>query len=218
MAAKEIVIVTGSSGYPGGAIARRLADQYTVVGLDRAGGRAPPECATQIDFHLGSDESVRDALEKVRSQFGDRIASVIHLPPGSCPLLMERSPPLEVERRQMRSYLPAVSLRRFFAALMALAVLFAPLLTHAGAASAQVPDHHMQMVESGHCDPAPSSTPGEDAAGPMTCCIAMFTAVPATPPPLLSEVPLEPAPTLSAASTMHVSYLREIATPPPRRA
>ncbi|MDQ3482809.1 MAG: NAD-dependent epimerase/dehydratase family protein [Pseudomonadota bacterium] len=79
MAAKEVVIVTGSSGYLGGAIIRRLADKYTVVGLDRAGGKAPSECATQIEFDLGSDESVRDALEKVRTQFGGRIASVIHL-------------------------------------------------------------------------------------------------------------------------------------------
>ena len=79
MADKEIVLVTGSSGYLGGAIIRRLADRYTVVGLDRPGGKVPPECARQIEFDLGSDESVREALEKVRSQFGDRIASVVHL-------------------------------------------------------------------------------------------------------------------------------------------
>jgi nucleoside-diphosphate-sugar epimerase/uncharacterized membrane protein len=79
MAAKEVVIVTGSSGYLGGATIRRLADKYTLVGLDRPGGKAPPECAHQIEFDLGSDESVRDALEQVRSQFGERIASVIHL-------------------------------------------------------------------------------------------------------------------------------------------
>ncbi len=111
-----------------------------------------------------------------------------------------------------------MSMRGLFPALMALAVLFAPLLTHAGAAAAQVPDHHMQMIESGHCEAPPSDSTDEDAAGPMTCCIAMVTAVPAAPSPLLSDSALEPAPTLSAASALHVSYLREIATPPPRHA
>ena len=79
MADREIVLVTGSSGYLGGAIIRRLAEKYTIVGLDRPGGKAPPECASQVEFDLGSDESVRDALDQVRSQFGNRIASVIHL-------------------------------------------------------------------------------------------------------------------------------------------
>lgn len=118
----------------------------------------------------------------------------------------------------MSAYLPPVSMRRLFAALMALAVLFAPPLSHASAAAAQVPDHHVQMIESGHCETPPSDSPDEDAAAPMTCCSAMFTAVPAAPLPLLSDSSLEPAPALSAASTLHLSYLREIATPPPRHA
>ncbi|MBA3511145.1 vitamin K epoxide reductase family protein [Sphingomonas sp.] len=79
MAEEDVVLVTGSSGYLGGAIIRELADKYIVVGLDRPGGKAPPGCARQVDFDLGSDESVRDALEKVRTEFGNRIASVVHL-------------------------------------------------------------------------------------------------------------------------------------------
>lgn len=79
MASQGVVLVTGSSGYLGGAIIRRLADKYTLVGFDRPGGKAPPECARQIGLDLASDESVRDALEQVSSEFGDRIASVIHL-------------------------------------------------------------------------------------------------------------------------------------------
>ncbi|MES2136349.1 MAG: vitamin K epoxide reductase family protein [Pseudomonadota bacterium] len=79
MADKEIVLVTGSSGYLGGAIVHKLAAKYTVVGFDRPGGKAPPECARQIALDLGSDQSVKDALEQVREQFGNRIASVIHL-------------------------------------------------------------------------------------------------------------------------------------------
>jgi len=79
MTESEVVLVTGSSGYLGGAVVRKLASQYTIVGFDRPGGRAPPECARQVALDLGSDESVRDALEQVRREFGTRIASVIHL-------------------------------------------------------------------------------------------------------------------------------------------
>lgn len=79
MANKPIVLVTGSSGYLGGAIVRTLSAKYTIVGFDRPGGKAPPECARQIDLDLGSGDSVGDALEQVRSEFGTRIASVIHL-------------------------------------------------------------------------------------------------------------------------------------------
>ena len=79
MASKNIVLLTGSSGYLGGAIIRKLAGKYRIVGLDRPGGKAPPEPATAIDFDLSSDQSIRDALLEVRRDFGSRIASVVHL-------------------------------------------------------------------------------------------------------------------------------------------
>lgn len=79
MASDDIVLITGSSGYLGAAIVRKLADEYTLVGLDRPGGPAPPSSAHQIDLDLGSDKSVGEALGQVRAKFGGRIASVIHL-------------------------------------------------------------------------------------------------------------------------------------------
>lgn len=79
MAEGKVVLITGSSGYLGGAIIRKLAGKYRLVGLDRPGGAEPPKPATAIDLDLGSDRSVREALENVRSEFGNRIASVIHL-------------------------------------------------------------------------------------------------------------------------------------------
>src|SRR3546814_7190425 len=74
MASDDIVLITGSSGYLGAAIVRKLADEYTLVGLDRPGGPAPPSSAHQIDLDLGSDKSVGEALGQVRAKFGGRIA------------------------------------------------------------------------------------------------------------------------------------------------
>lgn len=79
MAKDDVVLITGASGYIGSAVIRELAGKYTLVGLDRAGPPDPPAPAHAIDFDLGSDASVRTALEAVRNQFGNRIASVIHL-------------------------------------------------------------------------------------------------------------------------------------------
>lgn len=113
---------------------------------------------------------------------------------------------------------PAVSIRRLFAALMAVAVLLGPVFTHASAAAAAVPDHQMQMMESGHCKPAQSDSSDEQTNDAMTCCIALCSAVPAAPPAPLGESALEPVATVVAVDAMHLSYLGEIATPPPRRA
>lgn len=79
MASDDVILITGSSGFLGGAIIRKLAGKYTLVGLDRPGGPAPSSPAHQIDVDLGSDKAVREALDQVRVKFGGRITSVIHL-------------------------------------------------------------------------------------------------------------------------------------------
>src|SRR5688500_17622453 len=78
-ASKEVIVVTGSSGLIGSAVIERLAAAYDVVGLDQQGPPHPPKYADCIEIDLGSDESVRKALEQVRRRHGERIASVIHL-------------------------------------------------------------------------------------------------------------------------------------------
>jgi nucleoside-diphosphate-sugar epimerase/uncharacterized membrane protein len=76
----NIVLVTGASGYIGRAVVARLAKSYTVVALDRAGPPEPPaDAAESIDLDLTSDESIGAAMDRVRTEFGNRIASVIHL-------------------------------------------------------------------------------------------------------------------------------------------
>ncbi|MDC7810172.1 NAD-dependent epimerase/dehydratase family protein [Sphingomonas koreensis] len=79
MADKDVVLVTGSSGFIARAVISALADGYQVVGLDRAGPPDPPEPAHAVDFDLASEEGVTEALAEVRRAFGTRIASVIHL-------------------------------------------------------------------------------------------------------------------------------------------
>src|SRR5688500_18643893 len=76
---KPVVLVTGSSGYIGAALCRRLLKQYTVVGFDRPGGAEPPRGDETIDCDLSSDASVASACFEMRRRAGTVIASVVHL-------------------------------------------------------------------------------------------------------------------------------------------
>jgi nucleoside-diphosphate-sugar epimerase len=77
---KPAVIVTGSSGLIGYAVCDLLAkDGYRVQGFDRPGARPPPPSVRSIPCDLTSDRSVSEALENVRRDSGERVASVVHL-------------------------------------------------------------------------------------------------------------------------------------------
>ncbi len=72
---KPIVVITGSAGRLGQAIAATLADAYTVVGFER-------ECADNPDCitaDITSDAALQKACVALRARHGERIASVIHL-------------------------------------------------------------------------------------------------------------------------------------------
>ena len=75
---KPTVIVTGSSGLIGQTVIERLADRYTMVGFDVI----EPDDDDLLDFQavdLTSDDSVQQALARVRQHYGVHIASVVHL-------------------------------------------------------------------------------------------------------------------------------------------
>jgi nucleoside-diphosphate-sugar epimerase len=74
--AKPVVLMTGASGFLGRALSAALAADYLVVGLDRKA--ADPERAA-VSCDLTSDESVEEAMRQVKSRYGPRIASVVHL-------------------------------------------------------------------------------------------------------------------------------------------
>ncbi|QDV72621.1 NAD-dependent epimerase/dehydratase family protein [Botrimarina mediterranea] len=76
---KPVVVITGSTGRIGSALARSLADQYDLYGLDIT---IPEEKLSWIQWlqcDLTSDESVAAAMSQLRETAGGRIASVVHL-------------------------------------------------------------------------------------------------------------------------------------------
>jgi NAD(P)-dependent dehydrogenase (short-subunit alcohol dehydrogenase family) len=77
--ANNVVIVTGSSGYIGSSLIHRFAKRYRLVGFDRENPPHPPPVAECVCIDLTSDSSVEAALRRVRTAYGERIASVIHL-------------------------------------------------------------------------------------------------------------------------------------------
>jgi nucleoside-diphosphate-sugar epimerase len=77
---KPTIIVTGSSGFIGRAACEAfMKDGYAVVGLDRPNAGDSPAGVTNIPTDVTSDQSVSDAIGRVRREVGEAIASVIHL-------------------------------------------------------------------------------------------------------------------------------------------
>lgn len=116
----------------------------------------------------------------------------------------------------MSAYSHPMSIRKLFAILVAVAVLFAPAFTSARMASAVVPDHDVQMMKKGHCDPAM----GEDQDEPadMSCCGAMCMAVAVTPAGIPLVKPLIGSVPVASLHGFQAGIPAELATPPPRAA
>jgi hypothetical protein len=108
-----------------------------------------------------------------------------------------------------------MSIRKLLAILVAVAVLFAPAFVAAGIASAAVPDHHVQMMQNGHCQMPPSS--GDHQKMPAkNCCMAMCMAVALSPQAPLLEKEVQRSAVVSTVRAFRVGQPAEIATPPPR--
>ena len=59
---RDCIIITGSSGLIGSALARRLEAQYEVICFDREGAPHPPAECDCVNCDLTSDKSVQEAL------------------------------------------------------------------------------------------------------------------------------------------------------------
>ena len=78
-AEQAVILVTGSTGLIGQAVLERLAGRYRLVGFDRDLPPHPLPVAECVCIDLASDASVEAALTRVRTAYGERIASVVHL-------------------------------------------------------------------------------------------------------------------------------------------
>ena len=111
-----------------------------------------------------------------------------------------------------------VSLRPFFAILIAIAMLFAPLAMQTGSAMAMAPtDHQSQMMNKGHCSDQSASGKDSKMAG-KSCCAAMCTAVAVSPVSPVEPLAFERVADRPSLVQFRHSYLAKLATPPPRRA
>src|SRR5687767_2006582 len=75
----DVVLITGSSGLIGSALVHRLADRYRVAGFDNAGAPYPPPHVEAIGVDLADEKGLDYAFQRLRSGYGNRIASVVHL-------------------------------------------------------------------------------------------------------------------------------------------
>lgn len=75
---KPTIIITGSNGFIGNAITKRLRSKYNVIGFDQ---KLPKEslAAANFEVDISSPDSIHKGLDQVRRRFGNKIASVIHL-------------------------------------------------------------------------------------------------------------------------------------------
>jgi nucleoside-diphosphate-sugar epimerase len=75
---KEVILITGASGRIGFKSAERASAHYQIVGFDvYLAGQLPGVEFVTVD--MASDESVKKGLDHVRKNYGNKIASVIHL-------------------------------------------------------------------------------------------------------------------------------------------
>ena len=118
----------------------------------------------------------------------------------------------------MSAYPQQMSIRKLFAILVAIAVLFAPAFTGASTAIAAVPDHHAQMMENGHCDPAIGMDQDQDQPADMACCGDICMAVAVTPSSPQMVKPLVGSVPAVGLHDFQTGIPAEIATPPPRAA
>lgn len=110
-----------------------------------------------------------------------------------------------------------VSIRSLLAALVALALAFAPGAAMAAQDGAPR-DHQMQMMESGHCEPGVAGTGDHGKMAGKSCCAAMCVAVAIAAAGSVKDEFLPSAPGTFAVPASLFGAPAELATPPPRLA
>ena len=78
-AAKPVILVTGSTGLIGTRVVKTFSSDFEVVGLDLKRPETTITGTYFVECDLTNDESVVRALDTVRANHGEHLASVIHL-------------------------------------------------------------------------------------------------------------------------------------------
>lgn len=76
---KKNLVITGSSGLIGSHLTDALVGDFHVIGLDLHPHQSVPEDFEWIQCDLTDDDSVEQAIRRIRQDHGDHLASVIHL-------------------------------------------------------------------------------------------------------------------------------------------
>lgn len=76
---KPTIVITGSEGLIGSALIRKFCGSFQVAGLDRTANPELDGMRKLIECDLTSDESVAAAIDRIHGEFGNRVASVVHL-------------------------------------------------------------------------------------------------------------------------------------------
>jgi len=76
---RDIVVITGSSGFFGSGLIKRFAGDFAIAGFDQAALPRPPPEAECICINLTSVASLDAAFARLRFAYGNRLSSVIHL-------------------------------------------------------------------------------------------------------------------------------------------
>lgn len=110
-----------------------------------------------------------------------------------------------------------MSFSKLLAILTMLSVLLAPALANA-AQPKMAPEHHQQMLKSGHCDSAPSEDGKQQSKAKKSCCVStcMGMAVSILGASAADETPVRAVGGDFPPPQFGSGILAEIATPPPR--
>jgi nucleoside-diphosphate-sugar epimerase/uncharacterized membrane protein len=79
MKEREVVLITGSSGFIGRKLALALSQEFHVVGIDRSGPKEKSPGIYHYDVDITSEEDVSRVLHEIKNHFGPKVRSVIHL-------------------------------------------------------------------------------------------------------------------------------------------
>jgi len=116
----------------------------------------------------------------------------------------------------MRTRDAAARLRSLVAAFVALALLLAPAFTHLGMAGAAAPKHERMMKQAGRCSISADGLADHGKPAGKACCSSTSLAVAADAVSPLQETPVRGPARAVPVPSLHIGYLGEIATPPPR--